>query len=872
MFSKIFKKSILPEDNVQVTQPVIPAGPTWESRLQSALGNDAELLALAIDAQLIDHKLSAVQALSSEEGLRTAEREFRKHDRRVHGLAKQRYETLVKQRETRANAANLIQASVALKEAPMIPANRLVELNQAWALLDSAHIEDEQKSKFSHLQADLAETMRKTGEHKRAVSRWSTEAKQTLAELNSVCAGLTVAGTLPQELASVLAAAGEKARTLLSDMPSANSPVLPEESTLAELGTAIQSALQDSTLMESKLIILGELHACQAAMQTADDTSNPPPAAIMAAASERWQSLPPLANTSINSALNIRFDEYLYVQDDARKKLRKQNSIVAKEKNQAELKTRVQKWTAVADAAESSLAEGHLAEAGKQLATLQTASDKGETNAALQARISKLQAEFSRLKGWQQWGGGRVRDDLVAEAETLAASTVAEEGARPLKLPLKQLEKNIEQLRARWKELDRLGGATSKTLWQRFDSALKTAYLPVAAHLAQLKEARLENLTARRNLLTALDAVDVTADHQVMPDWKMIGHALAHFLTEWRKLGPLEHTVPHKSQAALLDHMKASVERLEIPLKVAQSSAQSEREQLITRTKALAQEAQSREAMVKLRELQSQWQTHAKALPLPRKIENQLWAEFKAASDALMSLREEAFTARDAEFKANQTVREALVMQLEALHQDTPQADIKRILASVDTEWRKAGEPPRNQAAKLESKYQAARKQAQEHAAGSARRIRQLMCDTLRTKLALCEELESATQGADIQTRWEALPDLPPRWEQVLQERFQAAGKGQVQTYRVQPLNHVLLQLESLLAIPTPEAFTQDRRALKLHAMKNAMEGRKSENSSPADIEKMIALALSYTNLDSIQKNRLVSIIAALSQSESVIP
>jgi hypothetical protein len=318
--------------------------------------------------------------------------------------------------------------------------------------------------------------------------------------------------------------------------------------------------------------------------------------------------------------------------------------------------------------------------------------------------------------------------------------------------------------------------------------------------------------------------------------------------------------------------MKASVERLEIPLKVAQSSAQSEREQLITRTKALAQEAQSREVMVKLRELQSQWQTHAKALPLPRKIENQLWAEFKAASDALMSLREEAFTARDAEFKANQTVREALVMQLEALHQDTPQADIKRILASVDTEWRKAGEPPRNQAAKLESKYQAARKQAQEHAAGSARRIRQLMCDTLRTKLALCEELESATQGADIQTRWEALPDLPPRWEQVLQERFQAAGKGQVQTYRVQPLNHVLLQLESLLAIPTPEAFTQDRRALKLHAMKNAMEGRKSENSSPADIEKMIALALSYTNLDSIQKNRLVSIIAALSHSEFVIP
>jgi len=359
--------------------------------------------------------------------------------------------------------------------------------------------------------------------------------------------------------------------------------------------------------------------------------------------------------------------------------------------------------------------------------------------------------------------------------------------------------------------------------------------------------------------------LDIAADHQSIPDWKKIGHALAHFQTEWRKLGPLEHTVPHKSQATLLEHMKASIERLEMPLKEAQASAQTEREQLILRTKALANEAQSREAMMKLRELQSQWQSHAKAQPLPRKIENQLWAEFKAASDTLMSQREAAFSARDAEFKASQTVREALIVQLDALHQDTPQADIKRILASVDTEWRKAGEPPRNQAAKLEAGYQAARKQAQEHLAGSARRIWQLTCDALRTKLALCEELESAASGADIQTRWESLADLPPRWEQALQERFQAGGKG---TNRVEPFDRLLLQLESLLEIPTPEAFMQDRRALKLQVMKNAMEGRKSEISAPSDIEKVLAVALSYKNLDPTQKNRLASIVAAISQSE----
>jgi len=110
-----------------------------------------------------------------------------------------------------------------------------------------------------------------------------------------------------------------------------------------------------------------------------------------------------------------------------------------------------------------------------------------------------------------------------------------------------------------------------------------------------------------------------------------------------------------------------------------------------------------------------------------------------------------------------------LIARLEEIHQDTPPADIKRALASVDTEWRNAGEAPRNQAARLESRYRAAREQAQQHMAGSAQRSWLHTCDALLAKLALCEELESATPLAGIEARWNILPALPTRWEQVLQ-------------------------------------------------------------------------------------------------------
>lgn len=875
MFSKFFKKTPALAEVISAPPREIEAGVAWESRLQAALGNDTELLALAIDAPSIGHKLSAVQALDSEEGLRVTEREFRKRDRRVHTLAKQRYESLVNRRETRASAAELIRAAAALLEAPVIPANRLAEFNQAWEQLDHALIEDADKFRFAKLQADLAELIRWRGEHKRTLSRWSAAANQALKDLNSASTDVAVAGTGLQEFAALLAAASEKTRATLAEIPVTSASPVAEHDAIAALVAAIQSALQDSTQIETRLAMLGELQSCLALQHEAlnEEKSSPPPAGIAAALIERWKSLPPIAHPRMEKMLNARFDECLHHQDIERKQLQKQSSLIASEKHKAVRQTQLQALKAEADAAEASLADGHLEEAGKQLAHLQTAADRLGSSAELQARIVALQSEFSRLKSWQHWGGGRARDDLVVEAEALAASTVTPEGASPVKFPIKQLDNSIEQLRARWKELDRLGGATSKQLWQRFDAALKTAYLPVAAHLAQLNEARQENLAARNKLLDALDALNLTDDGQNAQDWKEIQRALTHFQTEWRKLGPLEHTVPHKSQRALLERMQASVARLEDPLKEVQISAQAGREQLIARAKALGTNVHDRDIMAKLRELQTQWQSQAKSQPLPRNTENLLWAEFRTAIDALMSQREAAFSARDAEFKANQTTREALIARLEELHQDTTPADIKRALASVDTEWRSAGEAPRNQADRLESKYRAARELAQQHIAGSARRSWQHTFDALLAKLALCEELKSnapsARLAADIEARWEILPALTPRWEQALQARYKSGcenhGSG---ASSGETLDQLLLQLESSLEIPSPAAFQTARQTLKLQAMKNALEGRSSATLSWQEIEKMTAAAISHTPSSPDQRSRLLSIIAAIRNSE----
>jgi hypothetical protein len=817
MFSNPFKKvdPALTADQIAPAEPLVAPEHEWQARLQAALGDDAALLALAGEAQAIDIKLAAVAALSSEAALKQAEHEFRTHDRRVHREAKQRYLAAVTLRESRQTADALIAEATALTSETMIPANRLVELDQAWRALDAALLEESQRSHFAGLQAKLAEHVRESGERKRSLDRWASEARHALDQWHAQVANPGNAALTTQELLAVLTASSAALRDTHATLPSL-APTPAETKSIAAVTGALESALQQHLMLEEGLKL-----------------------------------------AEVTQQQNDQKQQH----QEKHKEQKAAKQAQTKAQQEAQMKALLE----VIEAAEAALAAGHVADAIKHLPTLQAATETGHPVPALHSRIEKLQAEIVRLKSWQRWGGGRVRDELVAEAETLAQSVAATEQAGATKVPVAQLEKYIDQLRERWKELDRLGGATGKPLWQRFDTALKAAYVPVAAHKSHLKEVRLENLAVREKLLVALDAVRVEPDETgAAPDWKQAAQTLHQLQTEWRKLGPLEHTVPHKKVAAMDQHLKTSIARIQDALQSVHGTAKAEREQLVARAKALSQHAGARDLMTRLRDLQAEWQRHARSLPLPHKLENALWAEFKAATDAVMNEREAAFSARKSEFATNNAAREALIARLTALTEDTPTADLRRTLSAVDSEWRSAGEMAKDQAARLTARFHAARDRVQELIAGSARRIWSRSCDALLAKLALCDEREANAAGEptatpELEGRWAELPALPARWEQAVQTRFKVSAVNNNQS-----LNKLLLQLESALEIPSPPAVEAERRQLKLLALKNALESRSIEPAGKSDIETLSVAIFASRNFNGEQKSRLASIVEAL--------
>jgi hypothetical protein len=865
------KAATLPAATGRSTPPLAERPPVidWPLKLRQAMGDDSALLALVHASAPLDIAQAALNALTGEEALKRIERELRDKDRRLHRLAKSRLQASVAQRAARAQASRLIETAQALIDEPLIPANRLVALDRAWQALDAALLEPTQHDDFTTALARLSALTRERGDEVLKLERWTAQAHAALAQLRAACTEAANGAQDRHHLAATAATAHE----VVESAPSGDG--------LGALRDAMQAALQQREQVDARLALLDEWLPAQPTSEAAPALDSPPDAttpeasATPADPATRWQQLPPLSDPLLGAALDRRFEQWLHARDHARQARRAQRSEQTKDQQRASRRQVAASVATLLDEAEAALAAGHLADTGKRLMEIDALAHRADDLAELHSRSERVQAEYARLKGWQHWSGGLAREELVLQAEALAAAT-GDADASVAKLPVKQQSDLIDDLRGRWKELDRLGGATSRSLWQRFDEALTAAYQPVAAHLAAQRAMREQNLQARQQLVEALNAVglpDIDDAAASAPDWKLIAAELDRFHTEWRRLGPIQHTVPHQERGALVERMEAAVQRLDVRLNEARRVSQIERERLVARAKALGAEAQAqagapgRQSIERARELQSEWQQQAKALPLSRGAESALWTEFRTAIDAVFRAREAAFSARDAEFQAHSAERDALARRLEGLSADTPLHELRRTLAEVDAQWQQAGPAPRQNAAALEARFRSARDAARALMAARARGDWHAMCDAMVAKLALCEEREASTDRAAwtaaLQQRWDTLPALPPAWEQALAHRAAAtdADPATATPIASSPAN-LLLQLEAAWELPSPPAFEEARRDLKLQAMKASLEGRSRAAVAPPD--SLLATVLGLAGLDEVQRQRLRALVAAL--------
>lgn len=874
----------------------------WRDRILAAGSDDAALLQLAREVPSTELKLAALQGLTQEDSFKQAMQEFRERDRRLYRTAKSRWLAARAKRAAIAEAGALIAGARALLDQKQVPANRVVELDRAWAAVSDGGLDEALQSEFAALREQLVTRMRAWSEGERALILWPSAVDDAIDKLSASLPGVAQ-GSVPPDEAQARAAsllelvngqdAGDVRRGLKID---AANRVLALASSVSERAKFLQSLPPPGDADEAgeKLRI------------------------------EHWRRFPEVSEEDIHTALASRFADWRNANARERAIARDAQRLRERKRGEEQGKRHSVAVERDVEAAEAAQACGHVAELARMLAAIDQTLKRGPPgttiSAALKQRIDSLRREHLRLRHWQRWGGEQRREELAAEAQALARAAAG-------KGSIKEHAEAITRLRERWKELDRLGGGSKQAVWLTFDGALKTAYAPVAAQLEKLKHARDENLAARNRIVDGLvqaAAKFFPADHvervaagadtaapgpgaaaalttsATNVDWRAIGRTLDEAQIAWRRLGPVEHTVPRKAlqgDKAVTARYVAAVQALEAPLKNTYGEARRQRERLVAAAKDLGgSDVTSRDVVDRVRRLQTQWQGVAKAMPLPRRDEGALWAAFKTATDAIFAARDAGRAAKEAEFGTRIKAREEIIECLTALSPTGTAPGIQRAMAEADAAWRACAELPRPQAAKLDARYRAARDAAAKLLGVLAARASQARFDALIAKMELCREREAAhdsgrelteEEASELEARWNAIENLPEAWKARLEARFRGAtlsravppsvsqpdsnpgktpGPGKTSASGKptgESLPDLLLNLEVACGIESPGEFLAARQHLKIRALKTAMEGRQAAVTTPADIERWLLGAAATPRPDEMSRERLVKIIAA---------
>lgn len=187
-------------------------------------------------------------------------------------------------------------------------------------------------------------------------------------------------------------------------------------------------------------------------------------------------------------------------------------------------------------------------------------------------------------------------------------------------------------------------------------------------------------------------------------DWRDGANRLRVLLDEWKALPRLDKPTDDAlwrrfstARTTYTRHRKAHfAEQNE-----RRDKARGVKERLVAEAEALSTSTDWGLTAGRYRDLMREWKN---AGPAPREVEDKLWKRFRGAQDAFFGARDEANALLDAEFAGNAEVKEAILVEAEALLPVTDLEAAKAAFRDLADRWDEAGKVPRDRIRDLEGR------------------------------------------------------------------------------------------------------------------------------------------------------------------------
>ncbi len=417
---------------------------------------------------------------------------------------------------------------------------------------------------------------------------------------------------------------------------------------------------------------------------------------------------------------------------------------------------------------------------------------------ALEQRLRAAAPLVMEFKDWRRWGTDQAREHLIETAQRLEN----DESIAP-----EQRVKEIKALRQEWRKLAQMEPGKQRQQWKDFDSKVTAAYEPSKKHFAEQAQQRRQNLKQREGVCIQLETMAQVTDWSDT-DWKAQYAGINELRKSWKRCG----TVGHKEWRAINERFNQAMDKLDAHLNDERERNLKLRQQLVEQATALLALDDIRAATAQAKALQARWHI---TIPSRPKDEQKLWKAFRSPIDQVFQRLSQERQSQRSETDQRIQQKTQLCAQLEALLQRADDEFSMQVheLDSIRAQFNAQRDLPKAVLHKLEQRFNSAEQ-------------------------AVLQRME--------QRNWQRHLDKLDALTAQSGERKAADATAEVQAANQSEGEALCLQLEILLDIETPAAFSQARMQYQVAQLSEAMRSR---NEAQDEDEQALGLLTAWYQL-----------------------
>ena len=271
---------------------------------------------------------------------------------------------------------------------------------------------------------------------------------------------------------------------------------------------------------------------------------------------------------------------------------------------------------------------------------------------------------------------------------------------------IQQAAKQLQELRAHWKEIGPVPAEQNEEIWQRFTAAAAQIDERRRQYYDQRREELESNLLAKQALVDK--AAELTAaTPQSTKEWNDLTTALDELLKVWKTIGP----VPREQNEDIWNRFKGMIDKHYAEKKEyfgairdEQNSNYQKKIDLCLKAEAIAKREDWKKATEEMLELQQEWRQIG---AVSRKVSDKVWQRFRAACDEFFSKKGEFFKERRSSESENLALKENILKELKEHQFGDDREENLAAIKEFQRRWAEVGFVPMAEKERLHKEFRA---------------------------------------------------------------------------------------------------------------------------------------------------------------------